>query len=66
MKITSIEKRVQEIHDAAGNGLGTAHGLEDDLYFDVLQAIAKGSGNPREMAEAALKTREVEIWRVYE
>lgn len=48
----AIVRRVEEIrvvaHDAE-----QAHGLEDDLYRDVLQAIFDGQLNPRHARLAA-------------
>lgn len=40
-----------------------AHGREDDLYEDVLEAIAKGDPNAKELAEAVLKTKELKFSR---
>jgi hypothetical protein len=41
----------------------SAHGLEDDLHQEVLQAIADGSNNAAELAKAALLTRDIDFAR---
>jgi hypothetical protein len=40
-----------------------AHSKEDDLHADVLAAIARGATNAQELAQAALKTEEIEFPR---
>lgn len=43
-----------------------AHAREDELYLDVLKAIASGAQNPAELAAEALKTQEIHFDRWYE
>jgi hypothetical protein len=55
--------RVNEIRDIAGDG-EVAHSKEDDLWRDVLRAIAEGtvvSGS--ECARVALLTQDIEFER---
>ena len=59
-----VQERVEEIRRVALD-YEDAHGKEDDLYRDVLQAIADGSGkDPMSLAQAALKTQGIEFQRV--
>lgn len=63
MDIYEIRKRVQAIRDAAGDP-GAAHGLEDELYVDVLYAIERdGDGAAYEWAWEALKAQAVDFDR---
>ena len=63
MTVTGIEERVRAIrerrHDAE-----EAHSLEDRLYTDFIAFIASGEDGPiREMAQAILKTQEIDFPR---
>lgn len=40
-----------------------AHGLEDDLRHEVLEAIANGAENARELAAELLKTSDIKFSR---
>lgn len=43
-----------------------AHALEDDLFVEVLSAIAEGQcDNPAELARLALRSRDIEFDRWY-
>lgn len=42
-----------------------AHGDEDDILYEVLEAIAGGCENPRALAAEALKMRELDFPRWY-
>lgn len=66
MKVVDIEERVAKIAEVASKKDGEAHGLEDDLFLDVLKAIAKGAKNPAELAAAAIKSADLEINRWFE
>ena len=43
----------------------SAHALEDTLFRDVLKAIAQGHVDPKGLAEAALKSCDIEFGRWY-
>lgn len=62
MKIEEIEKRVAEIAANVRDREG-AHGMEDQLYLDVLRAIAGGHKNARQLAAAAIKAADVKYDR---
>jgi hypothetical protein len=62
MTVAEINERVQQIKDKASDP-ETAHSAEDQLHDDVLQAIADGADNPRELAAAALATLKIEFPR---
>jgi hypothetical protein len=66
MNLIEIEVRVSKIASLVGQKDGVAHGLEDELYLDVLKAIAAGSPNPRKLAAAAIKSAELDIKRWFE
>ena len=64
MTIAEIRFRVQtQIQVLAGRDGEKAHSAEDDLFRDVLKAIAKGSKNAQKLAEAALKSSELMFQR---
>ncbi len=58
----TIQKRLEEIR-ACIDDPENAHSLENDLFLDVLEAISNGSSNAQELAEAALKSTELEFPR---
>jgi hypothetical protein len=64
MTVKDVQRRVAEI-DALGNDPESAHGSEDQLYVEVLTAIAEGVSNPGELAAAALKAAELDYTRWY-
>jgi hypothetical protein len=57
-----VRHRVDEIWESV-NDDEHAHGLEDDLWQDVLRAIAAGAPNAAELATEALKTTDIEFAR---
>ncbi|WP_381801168.1 hypothetical protein [Streptomyces niveus] len=65
MDITHVQQRVQAITDVASD-YERAHGLEGDLLTEVLTEIASTTTDPRaqELADAALKSREIHFMRV--
>ncbi|WP_353854764.1 hypothetical protein [Bacillus sp. Bos-x628] len=64
MTVDDVRERVDDIRHEADNDEG-AHSMEDDLYIDVLEAIANGADNPEKLAAEALKTKEIEFYRWY-
>lgn len=64
MTTAEIRFRVQtKVQELAGRDDEKAHGAEDDLFRDVLKAIAKGSKKSQELAREALKSLEVRFTR---
>lgn len=57
-----VMARVEEINKVAEDD-ERAHSLEDDLRQDVLEAIADGAPNAKELARTALLTSEIEFAR---
>ncbi|QNH48712.1 MULTISPECIES: hypothetical protein [unclassified Bacillus (in: firmicutes)] len=64
MTVDDVQKRVEAIRQAAFDD-ETAHGMEDELYTEVLKAIANGADNPEKLAAEALKTEKIEFSRWY-
>lgn len=64
MTVDDVQERVEVIRQIALDD-ETAHGMEDELYIDVLGAIANGADNPEKLAAEALKTLEIEFSRWY-
>lgn len=62
MTIADVVARVDEIENASGDP-ESAHSLEDDLWRDVLQAIADGAPNAAGLAREALKTQDISFPR---
>lgn len=69
MKVKDVEMRVQRIREIAADD-ESAHGEEDQLHQDVLAEIVRqgkepedGASSPFALAEAALKTVEIEFAR---
>ncbi|HEY3495336.1 MAG TPA: hypothetical protein VGK73_11645 [Polyangiaceae bacterium] len=64
MKIQEVEQKLIAIASAAMAGDDEkAHALEDALFVEVLQAIAKGSRNGKALAETALKSNALSFER---
>jgi hypothetical protein len=64
MTFQFIRDRVARIRVHADTGdYEAAHGEEDDLWRDVLRAIADGADNPRAMAREALETTHIDFER---
>ena len=64
MDIQEIIKRIKRIKEKAGDS-EVAHGIEDTLYLDVLEAIAAGAENAKELATEALKAKSIAFERWY-
>jgi hypothetical protein len=64
MSVQQIESHLESIH-AYKSKADTAHSLEKSLWFWVLDAIAHGDENPQEMAQAALKSRDIPFTRSF-
>lgn len=65
MRITVeyIQEQVEKIKRSTGD-YELAHGLEDDLFEDVLTAIAEGScEDPKACAKEAIKSTDIEFAR---
>jgi hypothetical protein len=60
--IDEIEGRIEEIR-AVARDYERAHSMEDDLFRDVLAAIADGQQSARKLAIEVLKSREIEFPR---
>lgn len=66
MNQDEIRQRIADIERYAADGDNeAAHGVEDGLYVGVLHAIARGAGNPAELAAAALLASAVKYDRRY-
>jgi hypothetical protein len=55
MDVSEVEARVEQVAAVAGDEV-QAHYLEDELWRDVLSAIADGAEHPADLAHAAMKT----------
>lgn len=65
MTPTDVRARIAEIRAVTGDP-EKAHGREDDLYIDVLTAIAmQQTDDPRSLAEEALKATDIGFPRWY-
>lgn len=63
MTVEEIERRVEAIRDSAGDD-EVAHGMEDRLRHDVLEAIAnRKCDDPAECAGAVLRTTDIDFQR---
>ena len=63
MNVADIEKKVAYIESIKDDD-EAAHGTEDGLRQEVLEAIATGTAeNPAECAAAALRTSEIDFYR---
>jgi len=67
MTVEDVGKRVDAIYscrfDSGNINDEAAHSIEDALYIEVLLAIAAGAPNAKELAVAALKSREIKFSR---
>lgn len=57
-----VIKRVAEIAACCDDPEG-AHGMEDDLYEDILRGIVAGDADVASIAKEALKTKEIDFPR---
>jgi hypothetical protein len=64
LTVQEVERRVAEIEKHRADD-ERAHMLEDLLREDVLQAIAIGNVDPAALANAALKTNDIDFGRWY-
>jgi hypothetical protein len=63
MTVDEVNQRVRDI-EASRRDDEAAHSMEDDLWRDVLTAIACGMcDNPAACANAAIRTQEIEFAR---
>lgn len=62
MDLNDVNERVLRIAAASGDD-EHQHSSEDDLYRDVLRAIADGAPNAAELATAALKSQTLHFSR---
>ncbi|MFD7661069.1 hypothetical protein [Streptomyces sp. NPDC059788] len=67
MDVSRVRDRIAVIAKSASSDVEQAHGLEDDLYRDVLKVIAQTSSDPRARALAAeaIKASEIDFERWY-
>ena len=65
MTVAEIRERVKSIQDKGirERDYEAAHGMEDDLYRDVLQQIASNPRGAQRLAEEALKTKNFDFAR---
>jgi len=64
MTVEDILKRVERIRNSDGDN-EDMHFDEDVLWENVLEAIARGAPNAPELAQAALRTKELKFTRWY-
>ena len=62
MKVEEVKARVESIENTKYDD-EVAHSMEDALWQDVLEAIAKGSQDSQALAEEALKTTKIKFAR---
>jgi len=72
MKVQDVLRRVEEIKNIPDKSIGDdeqQHSAEDDLWHDVMLAIANDEGieavELRALAKAALTTKELDFCRWY-
>ena len=65
MDVSQVQQRVQAVAEAAPD-YERQHGLEDDLFGDVLASIASTSSDPhaKALAGAALQSRVIDFQRL--
>ena len=62
--VDDVIEYIESISDVAKTDYETAHGMEDDLFEEVLKAIATGTCvNPKEVAVEALKVKKLDFAR---
>lgn len=62
MTPADVRDRVEAIRQAVGDD-EVAHGMEDELHFDVLTAIAGGEIDADALAKEAIKTLDIDFAR---
>ena len=65
MTLDIIEKRLEDIRELAIDDNASAHSEEDDLWENVLRAIAEGAACPSQLAEWALMSNDIQFERWY-
>jgi hypothetical protein len=65
MNVSEVEARVAQVAAIGDDDPEQAHHLEDELWRDVLAAIADGAEHPAELAAAAMKVWDPERIRWY-
>ena len=60
-----ISEKIKLIESIGDNDPEVSHSLEDNLYKEVLEAIANGAENPSELAKEVLKVSEINFARWY-
>lgn len=65
--IAEVKRAVSQVGELglADTDAEAAHIVEDELHQRVLQDIAKGAPNAKQLAEEALKTLEIDFCRWY-
>lgn len=63
MTVKEIQDRLEDIRVKHDGDDEAQHSKEDNLWEDVLRAISKGAINPRELATAALKSKDLSFSR---
>jgi hypothetical protein len=65
MTVEEAQARVEEIRELSTHSDEGAHSKEDQLYRDVLKAIASGQNisSPADLAQAVLVTEDMEFAR---
>lgn len=66
MSVEYVRMRVSEVEAAAIADDAYGHAEADDLLIDVLQAIADGAPNAKELACEALKAEDAKFTRRFE
>jgi len=61
--VRDVDRRIAEIREVARD-YEKAHGMEDQLFRDILKAVSDGHPRSRGLARAALKCSEIEFPRV--
>lgn len=63
MRVSDVKFQVEQIKAIAGRDDEAAHSMEDELFIDVLKAIAKGSRQAKALAREALKSKALQFPR---
>lgn len=65
LTVEDVKARVKEIKELVKDDRESAHSKEDDLFMDVLKAIAKGRcDDSTALAKEALKTTKLKFARL--
>jgi hypothetical protein len=63
IEIADVDARLREIEKALEIDDGSAHFIEDQLYRDIVAAVAGGAADAIAMARLALSTRRLDFSR---